>query len=67
MTIGLVAVFLGGELGGFRGIAAGYVLASATHQLLTWMAVRRLTGLRTDVDLLNLGAMLDVLKRALGR
>jgi O-antigen/teichoic acid export membrane protein len=63
----VVAVFLGGELAGFRGVAGGYLVASATHQLLTWAAVRRLAGLRTDVDLLNLGAILDVLKRALGR
>ncbi len=61
----VVAVIVGIELYGFAGVAGGYVVGSSGQQLATWVAVRRLTGLRTDIDLRNLGSALDALRRAL--
>jgi O-antigen/teichoic acid export membrane protein len=59
-----ITVALGGQWFGFHGVAAGYVAGSTGQQIATWLAVRRLTGLRTDVDLLHLGPALDALRRA---
>ena len=61
----VAAVVVGGHLYGVAGVAAGYVAGSSGQQLATWVAVRRTTGLRTDVDLANLGSALDALRRVL--
>jgi O-antigen/teichoic acid export membrane protein len=62
-----VTVLLGSALWGFHGVAAGYVAGSTGQQLATWLAVWRLTGLRTDIDVLHLGPVLDALRRATRR
>lgn len=61
----VAAVVAGAHLFGFPGVAGGYALGSSCQQVATWIAVRRKTGLRTDIDLRNLGSALDALRRAL--
>lgn len=65
LTVG--AVVLGAQIAGFRGVAWGFLVISALHQVLSWYAARRLTGLRTDVDLWNLRAVVEELRRVLRR
>jgi O-antigen/teichoic acid export membrane protein len=63
----VASVVLGAHLYGFNGVAGGYVVGSTGQQIATWLSVRRLTGLRTDMDPMHLRPALEALRRATRR
>jgi O-antigen/teichoic acid export membrane protein len=62
-----LTVVLGSHFWGFHGVAIGYIAGSTGQQIATWYAVYRLTGLRTDIDVLHLGPVLEALRRTTRR
>jgi O-antigen/teichoic acid export membrane protein len=63
----VATVVLGGRLWGFPGVAVGYVVGSSGQQLAAWLAVLRLTGLRTDINPLRLGVFVEAVRGAARR
>jgi O-antigen/teichoic acid export membrane protein len=63
----LVGCLVGAQLWGVFGVAIGAAVGSITRNLLMWDASRRLCGIRTDVDLIRIGPMVEALGRAIRR
>ena len=65
-AVTVVAALVGLRVAGAVGIAAGTASGAMLRDLLMWRAARDASGVRTHVDLLHLGAMVEPLRRALG-
>ena len=66
-VLSIIAIYLGGHLGGSLGIAIAFTVAGVLREGASLWFVRRRLGIRTDVDFLHLRPMQEAAKRALGR